>query len=35
MALSKSCEETLKDAETKVSKMMENEADSNDESDTE
>ncbi|ALN76492.1 MULTISPECIES: exodeoxyribonuclease VII small subunit [Staphylococcus] len=35
MALSKSCEETLKEAETKVSKMMENEADSNDESDTE
>lgn len=34
MALSKSCEKTLKEAEEKVSKLMENEAVSNDESET-
>ncbi|RIM27574.1 exodeoxyribonuclease VII small subunit [Staphylococcus chromogenes] len=31
MALSKSCEKTLKEAEEKVAKLMENEAVSNDE----
>lgn len=35
MTLSKSCEKTLKDAEEKVAKLMENEAVSNDESETE
>ncbi|UEX89105.1 exodeoxyribonuclease VII small subunit [Staphylococcus ratti] len=35
MTLSKSCEKTLKDAEEKVAKLMENEAVSNDEPETE
>lgn len=35
MALSKSCEKTLKEAEEKVAKLMENEAVSNDESEVE
>lgn len=34
MSLSKSCEKTLKEAEEKVAKLMENEAVSNDESGT-
>ncbi|WP_274311715.1 exodeoxyribonuclease VII small subunit [Staphylococcus hyicus] len=34
MALSKSCEETLKKAEAKVSKLMENEEVSDDDSET-
>ncbi|WP_380572242.1 exodeoxyribonuclease VII small subunit [Staphylococcus hyicus] len=34
MALSKSCEETLKKAEANVSKLMENEEVSNDDSET-
>ncbi|MCE4965849.1 exodeoxyribonuclease VII small subunit [Staphylococcus chromogenes] len=35
MTLSKSCEKTLKEAEEKVAKLMENEAVSNDESEVE
>lgn len=35
MVLSKSCEKTLKEAEEKVAKLMENEAVSNDESEVE
>lgn len=35
MALSKSCEKTLKEAEEKIAKLMENEAVSNDESEVE